>query len=206
MLVQQVTENVIAQLDFARIVDQIPIEDIVGNMDIEAIVRRVDLAGVIRESTLSLTDEAVDALREQGMALDTFAGRVVDRLLFRKRPRTLELRLGEDRAQRAPPFRACAPASSRGGRRGHRRVDRVRAAPARLGGYAVVNYLFTDGPLEYPDPGVVWNSVTFSVLLVAVLTLAWSGSGRTLGNAAVGLRVLTDRGTDPPGGVRYSGR
>jgi uncharacterized RDD family membrane protein YckC len=66
-----------------------------------------------------------------------------------------------------------------------------------LGGYAVVKYLFTDNPLEYPDPGVVWNSVTFSVLLVAVLTLAWSGSGRTLGNAAIGLRVLTDSGNRP---------
>jgi uncharacterized RDD family membrane protein YckC len=66
-----------------------------------------------------------------------------------------------------------------------------------LGGYAVVSYLFTDSPLEYPDPGVVWNSVTFSVLLVAVLTLAWSGSGRTLGNAAIGLRVLTDSGNRP---------
>ena len=92
MIVQQVTENVIAQLDFARIVNQIPIEDIVGNMDIEAIVRRIDLAGVMRESTVTLTGEAVDGLREQGMTLDTFAGRVVDRLLFRKRPRTLELR------------------------------------------------------------------------------------------------------------------
>jgi hypothetical protein len=92
MLVQQVTENVIAQLDFARIIDQIPIEDIVGQMDLEAIVRRIDLAGVIRESTASITGEAVDGMREQGMMLDTFAERVVDRLLFRKRPRTLELR------------------------------------------------------------------------------------------------------------------
>ena len=61
-------------------------------MDIEAIVRRIDLAGVMRESTVTLTGEAVDVVREQGMTLDTFAGRVVDRLLFRKRPRTLELR------------------------------------------------------------------------------------------------------------------
>ena len=92
MLVQQVTENVIAELDFERIVDQIPIADIVGQMDIEAIVARVDLAGVIRESTTGLTTEAVDSLREQGMVLDTLASRVVDRLLFRKRPRTLDVR------------------------------------------------------------------------------------------------------------------
>ena len=43
----------------------------------------------------------------------------------------------------------------------------------------------------------MWNSVAFSVLLVIVLTLAWSGSGRTLGNAAIGLRVLTDSGNQP---------
>ena len=61
-------------------------------MDLEAIVRRIDLAGVIRESTASITGEAVDGMREQGMMLDTFAERLVDRLLFRKRPRTLELR------------------------------------------------------------------------------------------------------------------
>ena len=58
MIVQQVTENVIAQLDLPRIVSQIPIEDIVEQVDIEAIVRRIDLAGVIRESTVELTDEA----------------------------------------------------------------------------------------------------------------------------------------------------
>ena len=92
MIVQQATENVIAQLDLPRIVSQIPIEDIVEQVDIEAIVARIDLGGVIRESTSSLTTEAVDALREQGMALDTFAARVVDRLLFRKRPRALDLR------------------------------------------------------------------------------------------------------------------
>ena len=46
---------------------------------------------MIRESTASITTEAVDALREQGMALDTFAARVVDRVLFRKRPRTLDV-------------------------------------------------------------------------------------------------------------------
>jgi len=91
MLIQQVTENVIAQLDLPRIVSQIPIEDIVDKVDIEAIVARIDLGGVIRESTVGLTTEAVDALREQGMALDTFAARVVDRLLFRKRPRSLDL-------------------------------------------------------------------------------------------------------------------
>jgi hypothetical protein len=91
MIVQQVTENVVAQLDLVRLVQEIPMEDIVGAIDLEAIVARVDLAGVIRESTSNITTEAVDALRDQGMALDAFAARVVDRLLFRKRPRRLDI-------------------------------------------------------------------------------------------------------------------
>jgi hypothetical protein len=92
VIVQQVTENLISQLDFERIVRRIPVEDIVANVDVEAVVARIDLAGVVRESTVTVGSEAVDALREQGMALDQFSARVVDRLLLRKRPRRVELR------------------------------------------------------------------------------------------------------------------
>jgi hypothetical protein len=91
-LVQTAAENVIGQLDFERLVRRIPVEDIVGELDVEAIVTRIDLAGVIRESTVTVGAETRDALREQGMALDAFSARVVDRLLFRKRPRQIELR------------------------------------------------------------------------------------------------------------------
>lgn len=91
VLVQQVAENVISQLDFERLVRQVPVADIVAQVDVEAVVARVDLAGVIRESTASVGAEAVDALREQGMALDAFGARVVDRVLFRKKPRRIEL-------------------------------------------------------------------------------------------------------------------
>ena len=65
VIVQQVTENVIAQLDFVRIVEQIPVDEIAGSIDVEAIVARIDLGGVIRESTASLTTEAVDAVRSE---------------------------------------------------------------------------------------------------------------------------------------------
>ena len=68
-----------------------PVDEIVASLDIEAIVARVDLVGVIRESTASVTSEATDALREQGMALDVFTARIVDRLLLRKHPRRLDV-------------------------------------------------------------------------------------------------------------------
>ena len=70
LIVNQVTENLIAQLDFVRIVQEVPMEEIVAHIDIEGIVARIDLVGVIRESTSSIGAEAIDALRDQGMALD----------------------------------------------------------------------------------------------------------------------------------------
>ena len=91
VIVQQVTENVIAQLDFVRIVEQVPVDDIVAALDIEAIVGRVDLGGVLRESTANLTVETVDAVRSQGIALDQFTARIVDKVFFRKGPRDLEV-------------------------------------------------------------------------------------------------------------------
>jgi hypothetical protein len=91
-LVNQVAENVVGQLDFERLVRRIPVADIVAQVDVEEIVSRIDLTAVIRESTASVGSEAIDSLREQGMALDAFGARVVDRVLFRKRPRETALR------------------------------------------------------------------------------------------------------------------
>jgi hypothetical protein len=92
VIIQQVTENVIAQLDLPSLVRQIPMEDIVEQVDIEAIVQRIDLGGVIREATVGLSAEVVEGLRDQGMALDVFTARVVDRMLFRKKPRQTDAR------------------------------------------------------------------------------------------------------------------
>jgi len=91
VLIQRVTENVIAQIDFVRVVQQVPVDEIVASLDIEAIVARVDLVGVIRESTASVASEATDAVREQGMSLDLLTARIVDRLLMRKQARQLDL-------------------------------------------------------------------------------------------------------------------
>jgi uncharacterized RDD family membrane protein YckC len=65
-----------------------------------------------------------------------------------------------------------------------------------LAGWAVVVYLVTDEPLDLPDPGAVATGAAMLVLLIIVLTFAWSGSGRTIGNSVVGLRVVTQHGND----------
>ena len=66
---------------------------------------------------------------------------------------------------------------------------------AALAGWAVLVYLVTSDPLDLPDPGAVWSGVGMFVLLVVVLTVFWSSSGRTIGDSVVGLRVITETGS-----------
>jgi hypothetical protein len=98
VIVQQVTENVIAQLDLVRIVEQIPVDDIAASVDVEGIVRRVDLGGIIREATAGVTMETVDAVRTQGITIDRWTARVVDRVLLRREPRDTTFPSADDEA------------------------------------------------------------------------------------------------------------
>ncbi len=88
---------IIDRLDLDAIVDRIDLDAIVGRVDVGAVVERVDVpvvieqvmdevdvGGIIRESTSTVTAEAVDAFRVQGMNADRLLNRLVDRLLLRK--------------------------------------------------------------------------------------------------------------------------
>jgi uncharacterized RDD family membrane protein YckC len=59
---------------------------------------------------------------------------------------------------------------------------------------AAAGYLLFDNPFEIPKPGTFRGGFALFVLLVAMFTIAWSGSGRTIGDVVVGLRVVTERG------------
>jgi uncharacterized RDD family membrane protein YckC len=58
-----------------------------------------------------------------------------------------------------------------------------------------VRFLLTEKPFTIPTAPPWLSGVVLALLIIAVLSIAWSGSGRTLGNAAIGLRVVNDRGT-----------
>jgi hypothetical protein len=77
------------------IVVRLPLEDIVSRVDMATLTKRllesVDLAGIVRESTATVGSEVVDAGRSQAMAADSLVERIVDRMLFRREPRELDL-------------------------------------------------------------------------------------------------------------------
>jgi hypothetical protein len=81
------------------IVARLPLEEIVNRVDMPALTRRllesIDLAGIVRESTATVGSDIVDAGRGQAMTADSFVDRVVDRMMFRRQPRNLELDGGD---------------------------------------------------------------------------------------------------------------
>jgi uncharacterized RDD family membrane protein YckC len=71
--------------------------------------------------------------------------------------------------------------------------------------FAVVRYLATSHSLDIPQGTPLVNAIAIFCVQVAYLTAGWSGARRTVGKAIVGLRVVTDKGTNvswPRGFVR----
>jgi uncharacterized RDD family membrane protein YckC len=65
---------------------------------------------------------------------------------------------------------------------------------ALLSLYGVVEFLVTSDPFELPRPDPGWNAILIFVIGVFLLSSAWSGSGRAVGTAIVGLRVVGSDG------------
>jgi hypothetical protein len=113
-VIESVTDFVIDHVDFAHIVGRIPMEEIVDQIDIDAVIERldigsivekamkdIDVGGLIRDSTEGVTAEAVDVVRSQTVKTDLFVSRIVDRVLFRKSARDLDV--GEPAEQDVEP-------------------------------------------------------------------------------------------------------
>ena len=56
-------------------------------------------------------------------------------------------------------------------------------------GFAAARFLIAPRRFTWPDPGAFTHAGIGWVLLVVYLTVAWSGTGRTIGKQLMGLRV-----------------
>ena len=111
------TDLVIEQVDLSRIVtsaldsldltqlviDRVDVDAIVAEADIEAVIDRVpiiplanyvideiDLPQIIRSSTGGIASDAMNAVRVQGVGADQLVSGLADRMLFRRRKRTVD--------------------------------------------------------------------------------------------------------------------
>jgi hypothetical protein len=73
------------RVDLNELLDRVDVNAIVSRVDVEDIVARTELGQVIVSSTTGIATRGLDFVRAQGVGLDQWSNRWVDRLL-RRRP------------------------------------------------------------------------------------------------------------------------
>jgi hypothetical protein len=90
------TDVVLQRVDLNRIVAAVNIDAVIDRIDLvgiaQEVIDEIDLPEIIRESTGSMASETVRGVRMQGIAGDEALGRVVDRILLRRRERKTQAR------------------------------------------------------------------------------------------------------------------
>jgi hypothetical protein len=85
-------DSVVSRVDVDRLIDRVDVEKIVERVDIDKILERVDidalmekteLGSIIARSTTGVASEVLDVIRAQGVGLDDFFARWVNRILRR---------------------------------------------------------------------------------------------------------------------------
>ena len=124
-------EPIIERVDVNAVIGRVDIEQVVDRLDIDALVEQTELGTIIARSTTGVASEVLDVVRAQGVGLDDFMARWVNRILLRNGPG-----LGPPAGAEAPALPAVFPLRGRDDRRPvpgrHRRAIR----PATQGHYA----------------------------------------------------------------------
>ncbi|HVA58955.1 MAG TPA: hypothetical protein VNG13_00235, partial [Mycobacteriales bacterium] len=85
-------DSVVSRVDVDKLIDRVDVEKIIERVDVEKIIQRVDIDGlmertelgsIIARSTSGVASEVLDVVRAQGVGLDDFFGRLVNRVLRR---------------------------------------------------------------------------------------------------------------------------
>jgi uncharacterized RDD family membrane protein YckC len=173
-------DDVIARVDVNAVVDRVDINAIAQRVDIDALAMHTDIGAMIARSSGGVASDALDAVRSQAVGLDEWIARWVARLLRRDPP-----------AQR-PHF---------GGA-----VSRFVAYVADLGVSTGV-FMLALAAISFAASIIVGQSISWSrndlpvailyvVWLFVYFAYSWGASGKTLGMAVLGVKVLAADGTE----------
>jgi hypothetical protein len=76
-------EKLIERVDVQGIIDRVDVEKVIQQVDIDSLVEQTELGTIIARSTSGVASEALDLVRAQGVGLDDFVARWVNRILRR---------------------------------------------------------------------------------------------------------------------------
>lgn len=77
-------EKIIERVDVQKIIERVDVKDIVDRIDIDALLEQTELGSIIARSTTGVASEVLDVVRAQGVGLDDFFARWVNRILRRR--------------------------------------------------------------------------------------------------------------------------
>ena len=171
--------ELLARLDVDAVVDRVDINGIVQSVDIDAVAMHTDIGAMIAHSSGGIAGDALDAARSQAVGLDEWIARWVARLLRRDAP-----------GQR-PHF---------GGA-----VSRFVAYAVDLGVSTGV-FLLALQAISFAariitGHDIHWNrndlpvAILYVVWLFVYFAYSWGASGKTLGMALLGVKVVAADGT-----------
>jgi len=93
-------EKIIERVDVDEIVSRVDVEKLIQRVDIDSLVQQTELGTIIAHSTSGIASEALDVVRAQGVGLDDFTARWVNRILRRS---SAEWPKGPEKLLMAPP-------------------------------------------------------------------------------------------------------
>ena len=172
-------DELLARVDVDAIVDRVDINGIAQSVDIDAIAMHTDIGAMIARSSGGIAGDARDAARSQAVGLDEWIARWVARLLRRDAP-----------AQR-PHF---------GGA-----VSRFVAYAVDLG-VSIGVFMLALAAISFAASiitghSISWNrndlpvAILFVVWEFVYFAYSWGASGKTLGMALLGVKVVAADGT-----------
>jgi uncharacterized RDD family membrane protein YckC len=173
-------DELLARVDVDAVVDRVDINAIAQRVDIDAVAMHTDIGAMIARSSGGVASDARDAARSQAVGLDEWIARWVARLL-----------------RRDPP----APRPHFGGA-----VSRFVAYAVDLGVSTGV-FMLALAAISFAASVIVGHSISWSrndlpvailyvVWLFVYFAYSWGASGKTLGMALLGVRVVAADGTE----------
>ncbi len=76
-------DKIVSRVDVEAIIERVDVQQIIQRVDIDSLVEQTELGTIIAHSTSSVASGVLDVVRAQGVGLDDFVARWVNRILRR---------------------------------------------------------------------------------------------------------------------------
>ncbi|HEY6622952.1 MAG TPA: hypothetical protein VIX85_03910, partial [Acidimicrobiales bacterium] len=76
-------DKIIDRVDVEKIIDRVDVDKIIDRVDVDSLMEKTELGSIIARSTTGVATEVLDVIRAQGVGLDDFFARWVNRILRR---------------------------------------------------------------------------------------------------------------------------